>query len=503
MQALLPAPARGTEGLRLSKVLEALDGATLVGDADTEVDGCSFDSREVAPGDLFCCVPGFTVDGHDFAEVALAAGATALLVERRLQVEAAQVVVDAVRPAMGPAAAAVFGNPASALDVVGVTGTNGKTTTAYMVESICEAAGVSTGLSGTVETRIAGASEAVRHTTPEAPDVQRLLARMRDAGCRTVVMEVSSHALHQDRTAGVHFRVGAFTNLTQDHLDYHSDLESYFEAKAMLFDASRTDVAVLNTADPYGRRLAATTDCPTILTYDATGADADVTARVRGVAPTSVSLALTGPFGSVDVELGIGGTFNAANAACAAACAAALGLGSDAIGVGLAELRAVPGRFEPVDAGQDFAVLVDYAHTPDGVENVLDAARAVAQGRVACVLGCGGDRDRAKRPLMGAAAATRADHVILTSDNPRTEHPMRIVEEMLPGVRAGTATFEIELDRAAAIAHALGWARPGDVVVIAGKGHESGQDAAGVVIPFDDRVVARDILARMVRGGAA
>lgn len=489
--------------MQLVQLLERLPGATLAGDGATVVTGCSFDSRDVVAGDLFCCVPGFSVDGHDFADAALGSGAAALLVERRLPVSAPQVLVEAVRPAMGPAAAAILGDPSSSLDVVGVTGTNGKTTTAYMVEAICGAAGVTAGLSGTIETRIAGAAEAVRHTTPEAPDVQRLLARMRDAGCRAVVMEVSSHALHQGRTAGVRFRVGAFTNLTQDHLDYHHDLESYFEAKALLFEGSRTRVAVLNTADPYGRRLAAATDCPVVVTYDAAGGDADVTARVVEVAPTSVTLVLGGPFGSLDVTLGIGGVFNVANAACAAACATALGLGSDAIRAGLAGLRAVPGRFEAVDAGQEFAVVVDYAHTPDGVANVLDAARAVTKGAVVCVLGCGGDRDRSKRPLMGEAAATGADHVIVTSDNPRSEDPRRIIEDMLPGVRAGTATFEVEADRAAAIGLALRRARPGDLVVIAGKGHESGQDAGGVVSPFDDRVVAREVLAQMAAGGAA
>lgn len=488
--------------MRLSQVLEHLGGATLVGDGGVDVTGCSFDSREVVAGDLFCCVPGSTVDGHDFAAVAVKRGAVALLVERRVDVDATQVVVASVRAAMGPVAAAIWGDPSASLDVVGITGTNGKTTTAYMVESICAAAGMKVGVSGTIETRVAGVAESVRHTTPEAPDVQRLLARMRDAGCGVGVMEVSSHALDQDRAGGVHFRVGAFTNLTQDHLDYHHDLEAYFAAKARLFQASRTDVAVLNAADPYGRRLAASTDCPTVLTYDAAGGSADVTAAVTAVAPASVSLRIGGAFGDLDVALGIGGAFNAANAACAATCAGALGIAADAIGAGLAGLTSVPGRFESVDVGQDFAVVVDYAHTPDGVANVLDAARAVARGKVVCVLGCGGDRDRAKRPLMGEAAARRADHVVVTSDNPRSEDPSAIVADMLPGVRAGSATYEVEVDRAAAIELALARARPGDVVVIAGKGHETGQDAAGVVTPFDDRAVARDILARAA-GGAA
>lgn len=499
--------------MRLSQVRDRLGAAALVGDGTTEVTGCSFDSREVAAGDLFCCVPGFTVDGHDYAAAAVGQGAAALLVERELDVDVPQLVVDAVRPAMGPAAAAILGDPSEDLQVVGVTGTNGKTTTAYMIESICEAAGMSVGVSGTIETRIAGAAEPVRHTTPEAPEVQRLLARMRDGGCSVAVMEVSSHALDQGRTAGVHYRVGAFTNLTQDHLDYHADIESYFAAKALLFDASRTDVAVLNVADPYGRRLAATTDCARVVTYaairgeasrdDVVGDDADVTARVTAVAPTSVSLAIRGPFGETDVVLGIGGAFNAANAACAAACAGVLGVDDPAtIGAGLSRLRSVPGRFESVDAGQDFAVIVDYAHTPDGVANVLDAARAVAVGSLVCVLGCGGDRDRAKRPLMAEAAARRADHVVLTSDNPRSEDPRAIVEDMLPGMIEGTATYEVELDRAAAIELAIGRARAGDVVVIAGKGHESGQEAGGAVTPFDDRVVARDVLSRTA-GGAS
>lgn len=486
-------------GMLLERIVARLPGATMRGPGGRDVAGISFDSREVADGDLFCCVPGFTVDGHDFAATAVERGAAALLVEREVpDVAVPQVVVDSVRAAMGPAASAVFADPSLSLDVVGVTGTNGKTTTAMMVAAICEAAGQAVGLTGTVQTRIAGVVEPVRHTTPEAPEVHLLLARMRDAGCHTAVMEVSSHALDQERVGGVRFKVGAFTNLTQDHLDYHHTLEEYFAAKKRLFDPARCDIAVLNTGDAYGARLASETGCARVLTYDVSGGRADVTAAVLEATPASLDVLIRGPFGEVRSRVGIGGRFNAANAACAATCAAALGLGADPIERGLASLRPVPGRFEPVSAGQDFGVIVDYAHTPDGVTNVVAAAREVAgPAAVIVVVGCGGDRDRAKRPLMGAAAATGTDHVILTADNPRSEDPRLIIDEMIPGVTGHDASWEVEQDRRLAIRLALQRARAGDMVVIAGKGHESGQEASGVVTPFDDRAVAREELERL------
>ncbi len=484
--------------MQLTALALAAGGTVAASDpGPVDVEGVSFDSRSVRAGDLFLCVPGARYDGHDHAAAAVAAGAVALAVERRLDLDVAQIVVPSVRAAMGPLAGELYGHPSRSLRLVGITGTNGKTTTTFMTESILSAAGYVTGLTGTVETRIAGEAEAVEHTTPEAPDVQRLLRRMVDAGVEAAAIEVSSHALDQGRVDGTWFSCVAFTNLTQDHLDYHGTMSAYYRAKASLFDPGRTAAAAVNVDDDHGREIAERVSGGPVdlVTVAAAGRDraADVTVSDIRPRPTGTDFALATPAGERDVALRLGGVFQAANAAVAAGVAVALGLDLDATVAGLESLAAVPGRFEAVDAGQDFGIVVDYAHTPDGVENVLRAARAVAAGgRVLCVFGCGGDRDRAKRPLMGRAAATLADHVVVTSDNPRTEDPYAIIAEILPGVRQGTATFDVEADRRAAIRLALGQACPGDVVVVAGKGHETGQEVDGVLHPFDDRAVARE-----------
>jgi len=456
-------------------------GARIVGDGTVEVAQLAYDSREVGPGTLFFCVPGEKVDGHEFGAAAVDAGAVALVVERDLDVDVAQVVVADARAAMAPLAARFFGDPTADLRVVGITGTNGKTTTAFLVREILEAAGVRCGLLGTVKRVVGGVEEEVERTTPEAIDLQATFRRMVDAGDAVCAMEASSHALALHRCDAIHFDVALFTNLTQDHLDFHADMDEYFAAKRLLFEMG-PKTAIVNVDDPYGRRLAEEFDC---LTFSAAGHEADFVA------------------GEVPIETRLPGDFNVANALGAYAAAVALGVEPDAALAGLAEAPPPPGRFEPVDEGQPFAVLVDYAHTPDSLDNVLRAARRLTEGRVISVFGAGGDRDRGKRPLMGRAGAELSDLAIVTSDNPRSEDPETIVAEVLAGTGGGEGV-ESEPDRRAAIARALARAEPGDTVVIAGKGHEQGQEfEGGRKIPFDDREVAREELRRLARAEPA
>ena len=461
------------------------------GAPEVEVSGLAYSSASVTPGTLFFCVPGFKVDGHDFAPDAVARGAVALVVQRPLNLGVPEVQVDDVRAAMGPAAARFYGDPTKTLQVVGVTGTNGKTTTAFLMRSLLEAAGIRTGLLGTVTSVIAGREEPVERTTPEAIDLQGIFARMLRGGDRACVMEVSSHALHMHRVDGIHFAVRIFTNLTQDHLDYHGSMDAYYDAKKMLFTRAG-GASIVNVDDPYGMRLAGEIENPTTFALER---DADFRARDVSFDVNGSTFTCQTPGGDVEITTRLPGLFNVQNALGAVAAARALDVPIDTIAAALAEAGRVPGRFEPIDEGQDFGVLVDYAHTPDSLENVLRAAREVTQGRLHVVFGAGGDRDTAKRPLMGRAAAEHADRLIVTSDNPRSEDPDSIVDMVMEGAPAA----ERIVDRRAAIARALETAEPGDVVVIAGKGHEQGQEFEnGRKEPFDDRDVARDAL-RAVR----
>jgi len=524
--------------------LDRLIAADLAGEAAaTEVTALAYDSRRVTPGTLFFCVRGFRSDGHDFAARAVQAGAVALVVERPLGLGVPEVLVGSARAAMAPAAARFYGEPARELQVVGVTGTNGKTTTAYLVRALLEAAGRRCGLLGTVKSVIGGGERAVERTTPEAIDLQADLRAMLDGGDVACAMEVSSHALALERVAAIPFAAAVFTNLTQDHLDFHASMEDYFLAKRRLFvpDAQRgaaagaagaappPRVSVVNVGDAYGRRLAA--ELPAARTF-AVERDADYSARDVRWSLEGARFTLRTPEGERELWLPMPGRFNVANALGALATAHALGceradaaLGLDALVAALEGGVRVPGRFEPVDEGQGFAVLVDYAHTPDSLENVLAAARelvgasGVRGGRVVCVFGAGGDRDRGKRPLMGAIAARLADVTIVTSDNPRSEDPERIIEEIMEGVAGagggsgaalgaaaggepGGAGVRAVSDRRSAIEQAIARARAGDVVVIAGKGHEQGQELAnGSKVPFDDVRVAREAL--RARDGAA
>lgn len=457
--------------------------------AALEVTSLAYDHRRVVSGTLFFCVPGFTRDGHEFAPEAIANGAVALVVERRLDLDVVQVEVDSVRAAMAPAAARFYGDPTAALQVVGVTGTNGKTTTAFLVRALLERAGRQTGLLGTVKSVIGGIEHPVQRTTPEAIDLQRTFRAMLDGGDVACSIEVSSHALELHRADAIAFAAAIFTNLTQDHLDFHPTMADYFQAKRKLFVAGCPGHAIVNLDDPYGARLAGELVAPVTFAIDRGAAYRAVDVQT-GIVGSSFTV-LT-PAGEVALRSALRGRFNVYNVLGAFAAARALGVGVDAAAAAIETAGQVPGRFQTVDEGQDFAVLVDYAHTPDSLENVLRAARALTDNRVCVVFGCGGDRDRGKRPQMGEIARRLADRVIVTSDNPRSEDPEAIIAEILAG--AGD-TVEHMVDRRTAIAEAIAGAGRCDVVVIAGKGHEQGQELeGGRKIPFDDVSVAREAL---------
>ena len=470
--------------MRLHQVIAGAPAAA----RDIEVTNLAYDNRAVEPGALFFCVPGFTRDGHDYAPDAIGRGAVALVVERPLDLGVPEIRVASVREAMAPAAAAFYGDPTATLQVTGVTGTNGKTTTAFLIRELLEAAGLQTGLLGTVKSVIGGDEREVQRTTPEAIDLQRTFREMLDAGDRACSIEVSSHALELHRADAVHFAAAIFTNLTQDHLDFHETMEDYFRAKLRLFETG-PGVSVINVDDPYGARLAGSVENPVTFAVDR-----DATYRAVDVETGLSGSRFTVVVGDHRVEVGspLRGTFNVYNVLGALATAHRLGVGLETIAGAIEHAGQVPGRFEPVDEGQGFAVLVDYAHTPDSLENVLAAARTLTEGRVHVVFGCGGDRDRGKRPLMGEIATRLADRVIVTSDNPRSEDPEAIVAEILEG--AG-GDVRAQVDRRSAIAEAIAGAAAGDVVVIAGKGHEQGQEfTGGHKIPFDDVTVAREVL---------
>jgi UDP-N-acetylmuramoyl-L-alanyl-D-glutamate--2,6-diaminopimelate ligase len=491
-----------------AKALETLVPSTgdlfvsLSGDGSASVTGLAFDSRAVSHGDLFFCLPGANVDGHDFAGSAVASGAAALCVERPTGAGAPELIVTDVRAAMARLATAFLDRPADDLLLLGVTGTNGKTTTAFLLESILAAAGRTTGLIGTIETRLAGHTRSGVRTTPEPVDLQYLFDDMRAAGVDAVAMEVTSHALVLRRVDGIRFRCAAFTNLSQDHLDFHSGMDDYFAAKRSLFTSARCEAAAINRDDVYGRRLLESISVPAV--SFGTSADAHVRAvDVRAAHwRNEFVIVVDGPDlprAELDISTPLVGGFNVSNCLAAAASALAAGIGPDAVAAGIQDLAAVPGRFENIDEGQEFAVVVDYSHTPDSLDNALHEALLLARahgGRVLIVFGCGGDRDRSKRPLMGAVAGRLADVVIVTSDNPRSEDPIAIIDQILEGVVAERAAGPDAVipDRRDAIAHAIGQARPGDVVLIAGKGHETGQEFADRTLPFDDREVARSLV---------
>jgi UDP-N-acetylmuramoyl-L-alanyl-D-glutamate--2,6-diaminopimelate ligase len=459
----------------LGRLITALAPVDVAGPAPTDIRDLAYDARAATPGSLFFAVPGSRADGHDFAPEAVAAGAVALVVEHPLELDVPQLVVEDARASMAIGADAFFGEPTRALEVVGVTGTNGKTTSTFLLRSVLAAAGRSPGLVGTVDWVVGGEVRPAPHTTPEAIDLQRLFREMLDAGDRSCAMEATSHGSALRRLDYVRFSALVFTNLDQDHLDFHEGMEDYFDAKRRLFLADPAPPAAVNLGNPWGRRLAEELQArgTPLLTYGLTD-DAEIRPA------------------TVEVGTKLVGRFNLENVLGAVAAARLLGLPDEAIQRGVASVTGVPGRFQSVDEGQDFAVIVDYAHKPGALENVLRTARELADGnRLITVFGCGGDRDRGKRPVMGRIATELSDVVIVTSDNPRSEDPQAIIDEILAGA---TGEPEVEPNRARAIRRAIDLAAPGDVVVVAGKGHERGQEANGVVTPFDDTEVAGEAL---------
>jgi UDP-N-acetylmuramoyl-L-alanyl-D-glutamate--2,6-diaminopimelate ligase len=480
--------------LDATEVLEIVHGPS--GDAaTTDVSDVTHDSRATHPGALFCCIPGDHADGHDFAPAAVEAGAVALMVEHAVAPAVPQARVRSVRRSIGPVAARFHGDPSHALPVIGVTGTNGKTTTTFFLEAILAAHGLRPGVVGTLGVRFEGEVLPSPFTTPEATELQRNLAQLRDRGATAIAMEVSSHALAEHRVDGTRFAVACFTNLGRDHLDLHGSLDAYFAAKARLFTPAFTERAAIDVDDERGRELAgrARADGLSVLTF-AIDTDADVRLSVRTLDARGTTGRLTLPGGETDVEVPIPGRFNAANALAAAASAAQLGVDPPAIARGIAAVAAVPGRFERIHGHAPFDVVVDYAHTPDGIATVLDAARALAPGKVIAVFGCGGDRDPDKRAAMGAAAGRGANVVVLTSDNPRSEDPGAIAAMAVRGLDDVDAHYSVELDRRAAIRAAITAAAPGDLVMVLGKGAETGQQIGTTRVPFDDRVVVAEEL---------
>jgi UDP-N-acetylmuramoyl-L-alanyl-D-glutamate--2,6-diaminopimelate ligase len=514
-----------TPARRLVDLADRL-GTGLVADAgplDAAITGVTHDSAAALPGDLYAALPGTHTHGARFADRAVAAGAVAVLtdeagrsiVDDAGRLGAPVVVVDDPRLELGAVASWIYGEPSKKLRVLGVTGTNGKTTTSYLLDAGLRAAGEKTGLVGTIETRIGEWVAPSARTTPEAPDLQAMLAVMVERGVGSVSMEVSSHALALHRVDGTAFDVVAFTNLSQDHLDFHADLDDYFNAKARLFTSQFARKGVVNTDDEHGRRLLGVADIP-LTTVSATTRDAQWWISDQSSGSSSddglasgrrTDFVVHGPHLVTAISIRLPGSFNVANALLAFVTLVVAGVEPQAAADGIADVSVVPGRMEAVSVSQPFVALVDYAHTPDAVVTLLTTLRQTTAGRLIVVLGCGGDRDRAKRPLMGAAAARLADVAVLTSDNPRSEEPDQILDAMLDGAMevapAQRAEVIVELDRLTAIQIAVNQARAGDVVVVAGKGHEQGQEVGGVVHPFDDRTVLRAAIVALTTGAGA
>ncbi len=476
--------------MNLDALIRALAPSEVAGGRPVTIGDLAYDTRSVSAGALFFCVRGKRVDGHDLAWEAIERGATALVVERLLDVDVPQLLVPSTRESMAVAADVFFGEPTKELELAGVTGTNGKTTTAFLLHSILAAAGRKPGLVGTVEWEIGGERRAAPFTTPEAIDLQRLFREMLGAGDRSAAVEASSHGAALRRLDRVRFDALVFTNLSQDHLDLHGTMEEYFAAKRRLFMGPLPPPAAVYVGDEWGRRLADDLEDRHRAPLVTFGLEVGAEIRAEGLALDAHGSRFRAA--GIDIETRLRGPFNVENVLGAVAAGLLLDLDEDAIAEGIAAVTGVPGRFEAIDEGQPFAVVVDYAHTPDSLATVLSAARGLGPGRVIVVFGAGGDRDRGKRVLMGKVAAELADVTIVTSDNPRSEEPLAIIQDVLQGTGVDV---EIDPDRRSAIARAMAVAAEGDVVVIAGKGHEQGQEIAGVVHPFDDRTIAREALA--------
>ena len=484
--------------MKLNALIGRIPGKVeTLGDIDnTEILALRIDSRKVVPGDLFFCTPGLRMDAHDFAPQAVEKGAAALVVERRLDVPVPQIIVEDVRVATSYIAAAFYGNPADGMMLLGITGTKGKTTTSFLVKSIMDEAGYKTGLIGTVCSMIGGETIPSRLTTPDPVETQQLLRRMADAGVQCVVMEVSAHATAMHRLAGMKFKVGAFSNFSQDHLDFFGDMDSYFDAKMKLFSADMCDGIVYNVDDE--RVSAGMRKLGRQALRIGIREPSDVYANDIEVGERGCSFLMTWhkKF-RISISLRLAGIFNVYNALLAAGIAICAGVGPEAIRRGLEKVRAVPGRIELLDTGTPYRVILDYAHSPDALENILGAVRETTKGRLIALFGCGGARDHGKRPMMGEIAGKLADYCILTSDNPRNENPMDIIDAIEEGIKTTQCEYIVIENRREAIRYALSFARKGDVVVLAGKGHETYQEINGVKYPFDEKVIVAELLEEM------
>ncbi len=484
----------------LEELLRATDVIEWLGDSKLSIRSLAYDSRQVERGGLFFAIPGEHVDGNQYVGQALSQGAVGVVSERPVPADfpALWVRVGDIRRALAETSRAFYGDPSSKLALVGITGTNGKTTTAYLIHSILEAEGTKAGLLGTIEYRLGDRVVPAHHTTPESLDLAAYFDEIYRAGGRAAVMEVSSHALAQERVWGLRFRAGVFTNLTEDHLDYHKDMESYFVAKRKLFEgvgAPSPELGVINLDDAWGKRLLDEPQ-PQQITYGVES-NAQVKPKHFTFGQEGIRATLTTVRGRLDVESALLGRPNLENILAAVAVTEGLGVSGESIQRGIAALRQVPGRFEKVDAGQPFTVLVDYAHTPDALRNALVTARELTRNRLITVFGCGGDRDRMKRPIMGEIAGSLSDSVVLTSDNPRSEDPILIINDVMVGLQKKDRPYLAEVDREMAIRKALEQAHEGDLVLIAGKGHETYQVLKDETVPFDDRAAARRALWEM------
>ncbi len=480
--------------MKLEQLIGKIPGhKTIFGDAGVDIRELCVDSRKAAPGALFFCTPGLHMDAHDFAPQAVEKGAVALIVERRLPLDVPQVVVEDVRAAISYVAAEYFGNPAEKLMMLGITGTKGKTTTSFLVKAILDAAGVKTGLIGTVCSMIGSQTLPNRLTTPDPIETQTLLRRMVDAGMECVIMEVSAHALDMHRLAGVKFKVGAFSNFSQDHLDYFADMDAYFAAKMRLMEPGVCEHIVYNVDDEHVSAGIRALGREAMRIGIRESSDVYANDIEIGEQGTSFLMTWHKRF-RTSISLHLAGIFNVYNALMAAGICICAGIGPESIRKGLESVYAVPGRIELLDTGTPYRVILDYAHSPDSLENVLRAVRDTAKGRMIALFGCGGDRDRAKRPLMGEIAGKLADFCVLTSDNPRGEDPMQILDAIEAGIKPTGCEYVVIENRREAIRYALTHAKPGDVVVLAGKGHETYQEIKGVRHPFDEKVVVRELL---------
>ncbi len=468
------------------------EGMQVFGDDQIEISSVTYDSRQVCPGALFFCISGFKTDGHKYAQSAVDKGAAALVVTRRLELDVTQILVEDDRCAMALISRAFYGKPDEALRMIGITGTNGKTTTTYMIKSVLENAGKKTGLIGTIVNMIGSVTLHTERTTPESPDLFALLRQMADEGCDSVVMEVSSHSLELGRVTGIVFDVAVFTNLTQDHLDFHLTFDNYLNAKKKLFMSTKS--AAMNVDDPSAGRIMAGIDT-NWRTYGIKE-QADVSARNIEITPRGVTYDMCSRQGMLPLSLRIPGIFSVYNSLSAATACMLLGIGLETIKTGLEAMPSVAGRFEVMDTGsRPFTMILDYAHTPDSLENTLLTVREFARGRIITVFGCGGDRDRTKRPIMGEIAGRLSTYVVITSDNPRTEEPMAIISEIEGGIQGTGCDYRCIENRREAIRYAIHSAQPDDIIVLAGKGHETYQEIHGVKHPFDEKVVVAELLA--------